>query len=513
MVLDSKLTTKSLTEENKFRRTIVTIAIYTASLFTVAVIGFGIVQNRELLTFVTLLTITAVLAVEALVFSIKPYINQPTMRMHKMEKKLSNVTREIDRREKYLKDLQISAYGLARFVKQENIQNVLSKIADVVGVENINLWLSSGTDLVLAADWGINAKSPASIKIPISDKSGATYSFKTGKTLVSKDASKDKRLNAFLIKQYATKSIVCTPLKIGTEIIGILVAINKKHGTFTRFDVNYLKGTAYPLATAIQNANLASEIDKKLEEERYFITDLAHNLKTPLTSLRGELELAAGGSINKSAVTRTIAHSLVTIEQISRTLERSMKLAYYEMKGEEGKEFDLEKVTSEVFEMTNMVASQKNIKFSYKTHGSIKVVGEEERIFQAILCILDNAIKYTPDGGSVDMTVGKKSNIAEIIISDTGHGIDKQDIDMIFKRFWKGKTADVENSIGLGLSIANSIITAHGGQISVKSQLEQGTKFTILLPLRGIRHSLGEAKNTFSSSADELFTTKPALNN
>lgn len=512
MVLDSKSTIKSLRGEYKFRKTVITVAIYTASLFTVASLTFGIVQNTELLTFFVLIAITAILAVELLVYKIRPYIQHPILRMQKMEKRLSAVNKEVEKREKYLKDLQVSAFGLAKYVKQENIETILSKISNVVGVENVNLWLSSGTDLVLAADWGADAKSPASLKIPLSEKSGAAYSFKTGKTIVSKDASKDSRLNPMLVKQYSTRNLVCTPLKIGNDVIGILVAVNKKQGIFTRFDVNYLKGTAYPLATAIQNANLASEINKRLEEERYFITDLAHNLKTPLTSVRGELELAARGHWKKLELTQTITQAVSTIEQISKTLERSMRLAYYEMKGESGKEFDLEKVTNEVFEVSNLVASQKDIKFSYKTHGAVKVLGEEQRISQAILCILDNAIKYTPNGGRVDLSLAKKNDMAEIIISDSGYGIEKEDIDMIFKRFWKGKVAD-DDGTGLGLSIANSIVSAHGGQIKVKSQKNQGTTFTILLPLVGSNIRPRELGTNFSSGQNRLFTTKPALNN
>lgn len=512
MVLDSKSTIKSSEGEYRFRKTVITVATYTAILLTAALISFGVVQNSEILTFSVLIVVTAILAVEAIVYTIRPYIRQPTIRMQKIEKRLANVNREIEKKEKYLKELESSAYGLARFVKEENIGEILSKIAVAADVENVNLWLSGGTDLVLAADWGVNATSPGSVKIPLSAKSGATYSFKTGKTIISQDASKDSRLSSTLARVYDIRNMVCIPLKVGGEVIGVLVAKNKKHGAFTRFDVNYLRGARYPLATAVQNVNLVHEMDRRLEEERYFITDLAHYLKTPLTSLRSELELAISGGKKRNQLIQVITHGVETIEKISRTLERSMKLAYYEMTNQKGSEFDLEKVTGEVFEMSNLVASQKNIKFSYKSHGPLAVVGEEDKVFQAVLCILDNAIKYTPQGGRVDLSLAKMGNMAHITISDTGYGIEKEEMEMIFKRFWRGKASDGDSSIGLGLSIANSIISAHRGQIKVKSEPNRGTRFTILLPLAA--SGAGSAKaNSYNDEGQTLFSAKPALNN
>ena len=108
-------------------------------------------------------------------------------------------------------------------------------------------------------------------------------------------------------------------------------------------------------------------------------------------------------------------------------------------------------------------------------------MGDENRIKQLVVILIDNAIKYTPPKGTVGMSLINNGSSIEIIIEDTGVGIEKEHIDNIFKRFYKARSSSGE-STGLGLSIADWIVKEHNGTIKVESSKDKGTTFSIILP-------------------------------
>ena len=130
-----------------------------------------------------------------------------------------------------------------------------------------------------------------------------------------------------------------------------------------------------------------------------------------------------------------------------------------------------------------ILAMQKNIGMSISTQEKIVISGDEDKLKRLFLNILDNAIKYTPQGGKVGMSAAKENNFVRIKISDTGSGIPEKEINHIFDRFYQVDKSGYKGGFGLGLSIAKAIVEAHKGKIEAESVLNRGTTFIISLPL------------------------------
>lgn len=487
----SKLKTniKILEEERQFHLRQTWVAISIVLLFSAAIFALNIIGKGKVLSFASLVFFFTIVGLVSLAASTNPLFRSPTLKLRRLNARLKKVTEEVKTKEEYLGELQDSAYGLGKFVKREDIDTILEKIGNTINAEKVTLILPSGNHLVFAADWGEKRVEPGSIRISLREKSGVAWCFTQGKTLRTRYAPTDLRLSKKFVHQFGVREAIFIPLKIKEEAIGVLAAINKKYGVFNRFDIDYLNSCAYPLASAIQNAELCAELDRRLEMEQRFISDLAHHLKTPLTSTRGELELALQNKKTKKEKEGAIRFTIVSLDKISRTLQNVLQLAHLEARPQRKVPVEVGDILEEAFEVSSVLAQKKDLEFSFQKRKNIKVLGERDRILQAILCLLDNAIKYTPTAGKIDLKLRRVNNKAIITVSDTGFGIPKNDLERIFDRFWRGQAFDGQGGAGLGLSIAKSIIEAHQGEIVAKSEVGRGSQFIIRLPTASLQKS------------------------
>ena len=145
------------------------------------------------------------------------------------------------------------------------------------------------------------------------------------------------------------------------------------------------------------------------------------------------------------------------------------------------KEIDLSQLLSEINNVALYVASPKNIKIESDIKEGVLVFGKEEKLYQAIYNIVDNAVKFTPENGKVFIELSKKGGQAVIKITDNGIGIDMEQQKDIFNRFYRTEQNKNTAGHGLGLAITDSIIKAHGGSIKIESKKGLGSIFTILL--------------------------------
>lgn len=231
--------------------------------------------------------------------------------------------------------------------------------------------------------------------------------------------------------------------------------------------------------------DLLQRLHEAFGRERQFIGDVAHELKTPVATIMGEIEVTLSKDRGKEEYKKAFSEILIDINRLSRTIKNILDLAWTgaENASLADTHFDLSNSLVEIQEIASKLAAQKRIRFSGEIEPHIMVGGAEDKVSRAVLNIIDNAMKYTPGGGSVTMSLKRKMHNAVIEVKDTGVGIPEKELDHIFERFYRGSKVAKTLGSGLGLAITQGIIRAHGGDIKVASTVGKGTTVRILIPL------------------------------
>lgn len=231
--------------------------------------------------------------------------------------------------------------------------------------------------------------------------------------------------------------------------------------------------------------NLLDRLQQSFTRERQFIGDVAHELKTPIATLKGGIELTLSKDRQKTEYKKTLSETIIDIDRITSLLHNILDLAWIgaDKNISKGKSFSLSDTLFELNEIAIKLGAQKQIEVKSNIQSNVMMFGDENKIMRAILNILDNAIKYTPKKKLIYISLHKSMNEAHIDIKDSGVGIPKSDLDHIFERFYRGsKTAKMLGS-GLGLAISQGIINVHKGTIKIDSIVGKGTTVKITLPL------------------------------
>lgn len=233
---------------------------------------------------------------------------------------------------------------------------------------------------------------------------------------------------------------------------------------------------------------LLDRLQEAFERERQFIGDVAHELKTPIATLRSGVELALSKKRDGNEYKHVLDETLIDVNRLSTTIKNILDLAWLGAENANLGEshFDLSVALNELSEIAVKLAFQKHIILKSEIEPEIVVNGVEDKITRAILNIIDNAIKYTPNNASVVMRLYKKKEKAFVEIKDTGIGISQNDLPHIFERFYRGSKTVKTLGAGLGLAITQGIIKAHHGDIKILSKVGKGTTVVITLPLADI---------------------------
>jgi two-component system, OmpR family, sensor kinase len=231
--------------------------------------------------------------------------------------------------------------------------------------------------------------------------------------------------------------------------------------------------------------DMLEKIQQVLVSQRQFIQDVSHELRTPLTIMRGELEVALKRRRSSEEYTTILASNLEETKKIGKLLEDLLALARFDNSSAilTRAPCDITSLLRDILEDMEILALQKGITPEFICQEGIVLPLDRDKIIRAFINILDNAIKYTPENGRIVVEVLTERSWAIITIADTGIGIPEHDLPHIFDRFYQVDKSRSGVGFGLGLSIARSIIEAHGGSITVESPQNQGTTFLISLPM------------------------------
>jgi signal transduction histidine kinase len=254
--------------------------------------------------------------------------------------------------------------------------------------------------------------------------------------------------------------------------------------------VSEINETASPeILTLVKSYNeLMKKRSDSLRRARQFAADVTHELRTPLTILRGETELALRSDRDKDQLQQVLASNLEEISRMSYLIEDLLLLS----KGDLG-EIPLKKeplllneLITELHHQAQLLATAKNIKVDlHCPEQPLFVHADSFRLRQVFLNLLTNAIKYTPQDGNVTIELRRRGENIEVSIRDNGIGMDSEHLELIFERFYRvNKTSNRnDGGSGLGLAIVKWIVNAHRGSITVNSTPNQGSQFTVALPL------------------------------
>ena len=236
---------------------------------------------------------------------------------------------------------------------------------------------------------------------------------------------------------------------------------------------------------AVTFNELLERLHESFKRERQFIGDVAHELKTPVATLKGEIELALSRKRTNGEYQKAFGETLIDVNRLSTTIRNILDLAWIgaDKAITNNQQTDLTAVLTELSDIAVKLAAQKHITVKSHIAKGVLVAGSEDKLSRAILNVLHNAVKYTPVNETISVSLRKTNNGAMIEVVDSGTGISEKDLPHIFDRFYRGsKTAKTLGS-GLGLAIAQGIIESYGGTVSVMSKVSRGTHVTIMLPL------------------------------
>lgn len=274
-------------------------------------------------------------------------------------------------------------------------------------------------------------------------------------------------------------TIVFLNMESEDRVIGHLLAA---------FTVTGLAGAALALLGSLFMANRALiPIKKSWERQKDFVADASHELRTPLTVIQTNLDIVRD---NPNDTVASQMHWLDNIkaesEFMAKLIDDLLFLARTDSQQQlmNKEHFSLSSALKVVLTSFEPLAARNGTEIKSLIEPNINFNGDQTRIKQLAAILIDNAIKYTPPGGKIDIELKDLNNNLEITVSDTGEGIDQEHLDKIFNRFYRVDKARSRDSggTGLGLSIAEWIVKEHKGVIKVKSEPGKGTTFLVVLP-------------------------------
>jgi signal transduction histidine kinase len=320
---------------------------------------------------------------------------------------------------------------------------------------------------------------PQGITIPTASIAGWVSEHRT--PVIVADVGSDRRafLQTDLLLKAGTRSLIAVPLTAKEKIQGVLEVVNKKQDYFTQEDADVLSVLAAQAAIAVENSRLYQQAD--------LLNELVHELRTPLASV-----LTIAYLLKRNDLTEEQRQQFADSIAIEITRMNDMASSYLEYSRLEAgrlsfstSNFDIKTLITECCRTFKPKADEAGITFQiYQPDQPVLIKADENKIKQVVINLLNNAIKYNQAGGKVIVRLWENNQNVGFSIQDNGVGIPETDLPHVFEKFFRAHNIqEAYPGTGLGLSICKRIVEIHGGTISIQSQLNAGSTFTVELPV------------------------------
>jgi signal transduction histidine kinase len=405
--------------------------------------------------------------------------------------------------------LSITETALASLDLGDLLRALLKKIAEELVVDTATVLLldEDGTTLVARAALGIEEEVERGVRIPVGSGFAGRIAAER-RPVVIDDVEHAEVLNPIL-REKGIRSLAGVPLIAGDRVLGVLHVGTLGSTRFTPADVQFLELIAARIAIAIEHARLyetareaqraASEATVALKTRDEFLSVAAHELKTPMTAAKIATQLLHR-SLQKTTLTPSQERAIATLQtQIARQARLVSNLLDAVRLGEKRLDLELEQV-----DVATLVRSSVELFEAISEQHQFSVLGPDEltaeidslRIEQVITNLLDNAVKYSPKGGAIEVTLVPTQTTFVLSVRDHGVGLSADQLTKVFDRFYQAHPN--RSGLGLGLYITRQIVERHGGTLYAEPPPDGGTRFVVSLPLRA---SPGPSSESTASSA------------
>ncbi len=332
------------------------------------------------------------------------------------------------------------------------------------------------------------------VTVPL-DNSIAGWIVRKSKPLLIRDAKADPRWHAQVDKRidFDTRSILGVPMKVKDQVIGVMELLNKLDDRgFSQDDIQIATTLAAQAGIAIENARLLDELQRAYDElaeldrlKSDFVNVASHELRTPLSvilgyasflreEVSGEAEEQLGIVLQSALRLRSVIDDMVNLRHVD-TGEVQLERDIFSMKEL------IDEVTGEFGQLAKAKQQVLNLDLP---DDPLKIDADRQKLYLVLANLLSNAVKFTPPHGRLQVAAERKGEEIWIAVMDTGIGIPERDCDRIFTRFYQVEPTLTRRyeGMGLGLSIAKSMVEWHNGRIWVESVVDKGSRFTVVLP-------------------------------
>lgn len=362
------------------------------------------------------------------------------------------------------------------------LDRITSAAAHVCGSEAASILLYDESQSQLYFESATNLDEPLmrGLIVPV-EGSIAGWIVTHGQPVIIDDTQNDPRHFTQIGKatNVTTKSLLGVPLIAKDKVIGALEAINKRNGKFTRDDLEILMDLGAQAAVAIENARLFQQSD--------LIAEMVHELRTPLASLKTASHLLLRKDVGEEQLRKVVE---IIDNETTRLI--NMTTSFLDLaRLESGRIpfnaeiFDPGELLRETVELMQNKAREKKLRLSLSIpDGLPRIKGDEDKLKQVILNLINNAIDYNQPSGRIIVSGHASAEEFVISVKDTGPGIREAELAHLFNKFYRSQaTENAVQGTGLGLAICKKIVEAHNGFIEVRSEIGVGTTFSVHLPL------------------------------